>query len=97
MTGKIQKQKNDVEALRKACTLTLEERASLIDDAICEIHAQNSEFLEAFKMPITSFRGMYQVHVLFNRVDELIQTKCEEEVAKRAKQFQDDMDKKKRR
>lgn len=97
MTGKIQKQKNDVEALEKACTLTMEEKVAVIDEAICEIHAQNSEFLENFKMPITSFRGMYQVHLLFNQVDELIQKKLDNEVAKRAEQFRKEMELKKRR
>lgn len=38
-------------------------------------------------MPINSFRGMYQVYVLFRQVDELINKKCTEEVARRAEQF----------
>ena len=38
-------------------------------------------------MPINSFRGMYQVYGLFRQVDELINKKCTEEVARRAEQF----------
>ena len=72
MTGKIQKQINDAEKLKEACSLSLEERAQLIDEAILEIHSKNGDFLEAFKMPINSFRGMYQVYVLFRQVDELM-------------------------
>lgn len=87
MTGKIQKQINDAEKLKEACSLSLEERAQLIDETILEIHSKNGDFLEAFKMPINSFRGMYQVYVLFRQVDELINKKCTEEVARRAEQF----------
>lgn len=87
MTGKIQKQINDAEKLKEACSLSLEERAQLIDEAILEIHSKNGDFLEAFKMTINSFRGMYQVYVLFRQVDELINKKCTEEVARRAEQF----------
>lgn len=97
MTGKIQKQENDSEALMKACSLSLEDRARIIDEALCEVHAQNADFLEKFSMPITSFRGMYQVHILFNRIDELIFEKCKEETAKRAEAFRKELELKKRR
>lgn len=75
MTGKVQKEKNELKELKKRVEISMEDRQKIMDEAVAEVHAQNADFLEAFKMPLKAFRGMYQVHILFNMIDKLVDTK----------------------
>ena len=52
MTGKTQKAKNVLEDFKKRVEITEEEKRKVMDEAIIEVHAENSEFLEKVNMPI---------------------------------------------
>lgn len=97
MTGKQVKERKEVEELRKRVEVTLEERQKLMDEAVAEVHAQNADFLEAFKMPLKAFRGMYQTHILFCMVDKLVEKKIEKLVDERIQAYLDEHNAAKRR
>lgn len=97
MTGKEQKAKNDLEKLKKRVEISYEERQKIMDEAVIEVHSTNAEFLEAFKMPLKAFRGMYQVHILFNMIDSLVDKKVQAIVDKRIQEFLDEQNGKKRK
>lgn len=87
MTGKQQKERNELKDIKKRLELSMEERQKLMDEAVAEVHAANSDFLEAFKMPLKAFRGMYQVHILFNMVDSLVDKKIENLINSRIEDY----------
>lgn len=90
MTGKQQKEKNELKELKKRLDIPLEERQKIMDEAVAEIHAANSDFLENYKLPLKSFRGMYQVHILFNMVDNLVNEKIEKVVNEKIQEYLDE-------
>ena len=87
MTGKQQKERNELKEIKKRLELTTEERQKIMDEAVAEVHAANAEFLERFKMPLKAFRGMYQVHILFNMINELVNRKIEKIVDTRINEY----------
>lgn len=97
MTGKQQKAINDAEEMKKACELTLEERAELIDEVIMEVNAKNAEFLQTYNIPIKTFRGMYQVHILFRQIDEEIERRCEQILVNKVKKYTEEQELKRRK
>lgn len=97
MTGKQQKERNELKELKKRLDISLEDRQKIMDEAVAEIHAANSEFLEAFKMPLKAFRGMYQTHILFNMVDKLVNDKIEKIVNDRIQEYLDEQNTKRRK
>ena len=97
MTGKIQKRENELKEIKKRVTLSMEERQKLMDEAVAEVHAQNADFLEAFKMPLKAFRGMYQTHILFCMVDKLVDKKIEKVVNDRIQEYLDEQNMNKKR
>lgn len=90
MTGKQQKERNELKDIKKRVELSLEERGKILDEAVAEVHAANADFLEAFKMPLKAFRGMYQVHILFGMVDKLVDKKIEKFVNNRIQEYLDE-------
>ena len=97
MTGKQVKERKEIEELRKRVEVSIEERQKLMDEAVAEVHAQNADFLEAFKMPLKAFRGMYQTHILFCMVDKLVDQKIEKLVNERIQAYLDEQNTSKRR
>lgn len=97
MTGKVQKEKNELKELKKRVEISIEERQKIMDEAVAEVHAQNADFLEAFKMPLKAFRGMYQVHILFNMIDKLVDTKIQKVVDTRIQEYLDEQNNSKRK
>lgn len=97
MTGKVQKEKNELKELKKRVEISMEDRQKIMDEAVAEVHAQNADFLEAFKMPLKAFRGMYQVHILFNMIDKLVDTKIQKVVDTRIQEYLDEQNTNKRK
>lgn len=97
MTGKQQKEKNELKELKKRLDIPMDKRQKIMDEAVAEVHAANADFLEMFKMPIKSFRGMYQVHILFCMVDKLVDQKIEKLVNERIQEYLDEQNSAKRR
>jgi hypothetical protein len=97
MTGKIQKAKNALEAFKERMTFSEAEKSALIDEAVCEIHAQNAGFLEEHKININVFRGLYINHTLFQQVDALVQKKLDDALAKRVAEYQAEEERRRRR
>lgn len=98
MTGKIQKAKNDTKDFLKRVALTEEEKAQLMDDAIIEIHSQNSDFIEGVaKLPVKAFRGMYILHTFYNMVDKAMDEKAQKLLAEKVKKYQQEEAMKKRK
>ena len=77
--------------------ISYEDRQKIMDEAVVEVHSANSEFLEAYKMPLKAFRGMYQVHILFNMIDSLVDKKIESIINQRIQEFLDEENGKNRR
>ena len=90
MTGKQVKERKELDEIKKRVTLTIEERQKIMDEAVAEIHAANSDFLEQFKMPIKAFRGMYQVHILFGMIDKLVDEKIQNIVNDKIQEYLDE-------
>ena len=97
MTGKQQKERNELKDLKKRLDIAMDKRQKIIDEAVAEVHAANADFLEAFKMPIKAFRGMYQTHILFCMVDKLVDQKIEKLVNDRIQEYLDEQNAAKRR
>jgi len=97
MTGKQQKERNELQDIKKRVELSVEERQKIMDEAVAEVHAANADFLEAFKMPIKAFRGMYQTHILFDMVDKLVDKKIEKIINDRIQEYLDEQNLAKRR
>jgi hypothetical protein len=97
MTGKEQKKINDTKALMEKMTFSDEEKRAIIDEAVCEIHAQNAKLLEDHKVNVNVFRMMYIDYTLFRQVDELVNKKINDTVAKRIEEFKFEQELKKRR
>ena len=97
MTGKQQKERNELTELKKRLDIPMDKRQKIIDEAVAEVHAANADFLEAFKMPIKAFRGMYQTHILFCMVDKLVDQKIEKLVNDRIQEYLDEQNAAKRR
>lgn len=97
MTGKQQKERNELKDIKKRIELSVEERQKIMDEAVAEVHAANADFLEAFKMPIKAFRGMYQTHIFFNMVDKLVDKKIEKVINDRIQEYLDEQNLAKRR
>lgn len=97
MTGKQQKERNELKEIKKRLDIPMEKRQKIMDEAVAEVHAANADFLEAFKMPLKSFRGMYQVHILFNMVDKLVDEKIQKIVDTRIQEYLDEQNSKRRK
>ena len=97
MTGKQQKERNELKELKKRLDIPMDKRQKIIDEAVAEVHAANADFLEALKMPIKAFRGMYQTHILFCMVDKLVDQKIEKLVNDRIQEYLDEQNAAKRR
>ena len=97
MTGKQQKERNELKELKKRLDIPMDKRQKIIDEAVAEVHAANADFLEAFKMPIKASRGMYQTHILFCMVDKLVDQKIEKLVNDRIQEYLDEQNAAKRR
>lgn len=97
MTGKQQKERNELKELKKRLDIPMDKRQKIIDEAVAEVHAANADFLEAFKMSIKAFRGMYQTHILFCMVDKLVDQKIEKLVNDRIQEYLDEQNTAKRR
>ena len=97
MTGKTQKAKNVLEDFKKRVEITEEEKRKVMDEAIIEVHAENSEFLEKVNMPIKVFRGWYIIHTLFSMIDSAIDRKMEQKLAEKVSAYQAEEEKKKRK
>ena len=97
MTGKQQKERNELKELKKRLDIPMDKRQKIIDEAVAEVHAANADFLEAFKMPIKAFRAMYQTHILFCMVDKLVDQKIEKLVNDRIQDYLDEQNAAKRR
>ena len=97
MTGKQQKERNELKELKKRLDIPMDKRQKIIDEAVAEVHAANADFLEAFKMPIKAFRGMYLTHILFCMVDKLVDQKIEKLVNDRIQEYLDEQNAAKRR
>ncbi len=97
MTGKQQKAKAVTEDFLKRVELSQEEKIKIMDEAIIEVHGENAEFLEKFKMPIKAFRGMYIVHTFFSMVDNLIKVKTQEKLNEKVNIYKEEEAAKKRR
>lgn len=83
MTGKQQKAINMAKEMMSQVELSVEDRAKLMDEAVCEVHTANEALLEKLKMSITMFRNMYIVHTFFDQIDKLVMEKCKAETDKR--------------
>ena len=97
MTGKQQKERNELKELKKRLDIPMDKRQKIIDEAVAEVHAANADFLEAFKMPIKAFRGMQQTHILVCMVDKLVDQKIEKMVNDRIQEYLDEQNTAKRR
>ena len=97
MTGTTQKRENELKDIMKRVELSVEDKQKLMDEAVAEVHAQHADFLEAFKMPLKAFRGMYTVHILFNMIDSLVEKKVLDVTNKRIQAYLDEQNAKKRK
>ena len=88
MTGKIQKQKNDMKELLAKVDLSTEDKVRLIDEAVAEEFAANQKFLETFKVSLEAFRGFYQLHTLYGNIDRRADKKFTEALSKNIAKFQ---------
>ena len=97
MTGKQQKAKAVTEDFVNRVKLTMEEKTAIIDEAVIEVHSQNEDFLNSFKLPIKAFRGMYIVHTLWRMIDKLVEEKTQKKLVEKVEQYKKEEDLKKRR
>lgn len=97
MTGKQQKAKNVMKDFLNRVELSQEDKIAIMDEAILEVHAENATFLETFKMPIKSFRGMYIVHTFFKMIDQRIEEKAQAKLMNNVETYQKEEELKKRR
>lgn len=98
MTGKMQKAKNTLKDFENRVQITQEEKTKLLDEAILEIHTENSDFIEGVaKLPIKSFRGMYILHTFYSMVDKLAEEKAQKLLLEKVKTYQKEEELKKRR
>lgn len=87
MTGKIQKQKNDVAAFKAAVQLSEEDKQSMINEAIAEIYAANSGMMDTLKISYPTFRGGFLLHTLFGQIQATVEKKCEATLAKKVEEY----------
>lgn len=97
MTGKIQKEKNNLEEFKKNVTISYEERSKIIDECVIDIFTENEEFFKGINFTLNTFRGMYQMHLLFGQVSDLVTEKVGEVLKKRVNEHLENEKLKRRR
>lgn len=97
MTGKIQKEKNNLEEFKKNVTISYEERSKIIDECVIDIFTENEEFFKSINFTLNTFRGMYQMHLLFGQVSDLVTEKVGEVLKKRVNEHLENEKLKRRR
>lgn len=83
MTGKIQKEKNNLEEFKKNVTISYEERSKIIDECVIDVFTDNEEFFKGINFTLNTFRGMYQMHLLFGQVNDKVTEKVAEVLKQR--------------